>query len=109
MKDQCKQAHDPSVRGSSGRRDLLESCLLFNGNPSNSFNFLANLCFTESLTYSETGRFAYPNLNIYYCLGWKASAMKMQMIYDPEVEDCLNIGNMKLAERCLQKIQSKFI
>ena len=51
MKDKCNILHHPSRPGSTGRMDLYESCLIFNGNPSRPFNFLADLCFTEQMTY----------------------------------------------------------
>ena len=30
------------------------------------------------------------------------------MIYDKPITDCLNIGNMRLAENCLSKLNKKY-
>ena len=34
--------------------------------------------------------------------------MDMQMIFDDEIQDCLKIGNMLIAEHCLSKINKRY-
>jgi len=79
---------------------MLEGCLLWNGNIRWPDNIPANLCKTEYMVSDPS--YKYRNLNFYYCLGYGPSALINQMTFDSVTRDCLNIGNMKKAEECLE-------